>query len=109
MTVEGLGASGNGVAFLVSAGVMYEIIAAACSSPQTTELNADRRADTLMKWVNLGVGQGILFVGLAAAIDSQHRAAILWGGGVAAVLLYVQYMHAKQAGLASGLPGTEKY
>ena len=45
---------GGGVAFLVSAGIVYEIIAAACSSPQTTEINAKSRSDTLMKWVNLG-------------------------------------------------------
>ena len=110
MAVEGLGGSSNGIAFLVSAGVMYEIIAAACSSPQTTELNAAKRAPTLMKWVHLGVWQGVLFVGLAAAVDRQHRAAILWGGGTAGFLLYWQYAHAKRAGLAAeGLPGTEVY
>jgi hypothetical protein len=109
MAVEGLGGGSDGIAFLVSAGVMYEIIAAACSSPQTTELNAHRRADTLMKWVNLGVGQGILFVVLAAIWDAKHRRPILLGGTLAAVLLYGQYWHAKTAGLASGGPGTEQY
>ena len=69
MAVEGLGSSSDGIAFLVSAGVMYEIIAAACSSPQTTELNACARAGTLMKWVHLGIAQGILFVGAAVRID----------------------------------------
>lgn len=62
MAVEGLrdnSRQGQGTAFLVSAGVMYEIIAAACSSPQTTELNAGARAKTLMKWVHLGVVQGL--------------------------------------------------
>ena len=109
MAVEGLGGSSNGIAFLVSAGVMYEIIAAACSSPQTTELNAARRADTLMKWVHLGVGQGVLFVALAAFWDRQHRVAILSGGMLAAVLLYVQYAHARQSGLANGGAPTEQY
>jgi hypothetical protein len=109
MAVEGLGGSSNGIAFLVSAGVMYEIIAAACSSPQTTELNAATRADTLMKWVHLGVGQGVLFVAVAAIVDARHRRAILAGGLLAAVLLYFQYAHAKQAGLASGGPPTERY
>lgn len=108
MAVEGLGGSSDGIAFLVSAGVMYEIIAAACSSPQTTELNAGARAGTLMKWVHLGIVQGVLFVGAAAVADKQHRAAILAGGGSAAVLLYLQYAHAKRAGLASGEPGTEQ-
>lgn len=109
MAVEGLGGSSDGIAFLVSAGVMYEIIAAACSSPQTTELNATSRAGTLMKWVHLGIAQGVLFVGAAAIFDKRHRWAIAAGGGAAAVLLYAQYGHAKKAGLASGEPGTESY
>jgi hypothetical protein len=88
---------------------MYEIIAAACSSPQTTELNAASRAGTLMKWVHLGVAQGVLFVVLAAMWDRKDSAAILTGGGMAAVLLYAQYAHAKKAGLANGGPGTEHY
>ncbi len=101
--------NGNGVAFLVSAGIMYEIIAAACSSPQTTEINAGARADTLMKWVHLGIGQGVIFILIASWMDSQHRAAIIGGGMLAAVLMYGQYVHAKRAGLASDLPGTEQY
>lgn len=104
-----MGSGSDGIAFLVSAGVMYEIIAAACSSPQTTELNAAARGDTLMKWVNLGVGQGVLFVMLAAVWDRQHRRPILLGGALAAVLLYGQYWHARKAGLANGGPPTEKY
>jgi len=109
MAVEGLGDTSQGVAFLVSAGVMYEIIAAACSSPQTTELNAGKRAGTLMKWVNLGVAQGVLFVSLAAMFDRKHAVAILAGGTLAAVLLYAQYTHARTAGLKSSAPGTENY
>lgn len=109
MAVEGLNGSGDGIAFLVSAGVMYEIIAAACSSPQTTELNAGARSNTLMKWVHLGVGQGALFVGLAAYYDPGHRKAILWGGGLAAALLYWQYDHAKRTGLKNAGTPTERY
>jgi len=101
--------SGDGVAFLVSAGIVYEIIAAACSSPQTTEINATTRAGTLMKWVHLGVGQAVLFVVIAAAIDRGHRKAILAGGTIAAVLMYGQYAHAKAAGLRNGGPPTETY
>lgn len=107
MAVEGLGNQGDGIAFLVSAGVMYEIIAAACSSPQTTEINASSRADTLMKWVRLGLAQGILFVGVAAYFDRKHAVPILAGGSLAAGLLLWQYMHARDAGLRSGLAGTE--
>lgn len=99
----------NGVAFLVSAGLVYEAIAAACSSPQTMEINAKARASTLMKWVHLGVGQAAMFVLIAAYIDQRHRLAILAGGGLAAFLMYGQYVHAKKAGLASCEPGTEQY
>lgn len=100
---------GQGVAFLVSAGIVYEIIAAACSSPQTTEINASSRADTLMKWVNLGTGQAGLFVIVAAMLDAKHRLAILGGGALAIGLMYGQYIHARNAGLRSDLPGTETY
>lgn len=109
MAVEGLGGETKGVAFLVSAGVMYEIIAAACSSPQTTELNAQARSETLMKWVHLGVAQGLLFVGLAAAYDRKEAVPILVGGLLAAILLYWQYVHARNSGLASDQPATETY
>lgn len=99
--------SENGVAFLVSAGIVYEIIAAACSSPQTTEINAKSRAGTLMKWVNIGCIQAAIFVILASVMDARHRGAILGGGGLALGLMYGQYAHAKNAGLKSSEPGTE--
>jgi hypothetical protein len=98
---------GGGVAFLVSAGIVYEIIAAACSSPQTAEINASKRAGTLMKWVHIGIVQAAVFVAIAAMVDKEHRAEILAGGTLAAVLMYGQYVHAKQAGLRNGGPGTE--
>jgi hypothetical protein len=98
---------GNGVAFLVSAGIVYEIIAAACSSPQTTEINASSRADTLMKWVYLGMVQALVFVIIAAMLEQKHAPAILGGGGLAMGLMYGQYRHAKKAGLQSAMPGTE--
>ena len=97
----------NGTAFLVSAGIVYEIIAAACSSPQTTEINADTRAETLMKWVHIGVGQAAVFVTLAAIIDRTHRREIIAGGTIAAALMYVSYMHAKASGLSNPGPSTE--
>ena len=101
---------GNGTAFLVSAGIVYEIIAAACSSPQTTEINAGARASTLMKWVHIGQAQAVVFIGAAAFIDRQHRWAILGGGIAAMTIMEASYMHAKQAGLdAAGAPTTETY
>ena len=99
--------AGGGVAFLVSAGIVYEIIAAACSSPQTTEINAHSRADTLMKWVYLGIGQATVFVLLAAMLEPKRAPQILGGGFLAMGLMYGQYAHAKKAGLRSDAPGTE--
>ena len=98
-----------GIAFLVAAGIVYEIIAAACSSPQTTEINASMRAETLMKWVHIGVIQAALFVALAAYLDQKNAVPILGGGALAASLMYAQYYHAKQAGLSNPGPSTETY
>lgn len=97
----------TGIAFLVSAGIVYEIIAAACSSPQTTEINAGRRATTLMKWVYIGLAQSALFVAAAAYFDRANRTPIVAGGVTAGFLMWVQYAHAKQAGLQSNEAGTE--
>jgi hypothetical protein len=99
----------GGIAFLVSAGIVYEIIAAACSSPQTTEINASSRAHTLMKWVHIGIGQAVVFVVIAALLDPKHAMHIIGGGALAAGLMFAQYRHAKQAGLRSSLPGTETH
>lgn len=101
------GSPDRGVAFLVSAGIVYEIIAAACSSPQTTEINASSRAGTLMKWVNIGLVQAAGFVLLASMIDPGNAGPILTGGVLAGTLMYAQYVHARKAGLASPEPGTE--
>jgi hypothetical protein len=110
MAVEGLGGgSGKGVAFLVATEVMYTAIAAACSSPQTTELNAASRSKTLMKWVHIGVAQGLLLVIIGAAYDKREAVPILIGGTLAGALLYIQYVHAKKAGLTNCGPPTETH
>lgn len=108
MALERLRADGSwGIAFLVSAGIMAEIIAKACSSPQTAQINARQRAPTLMKWVNIGIVEGAVMVGVAAYFDKKHRVPIILGGVAEGVITYGQYLHARQAGLASDEPGTE--
>ena len=108
MPVSPSGGSGaNGVAFLVGAGLVFEVVAAYCSSPQTAEINADKRADTLMKWVNIGTGGAAIFIIIAAMLDQKHAAAILTGGALAGGMMYYSYVHAKKAGLASCEEGTE--
>ncbi|HEY1706421.1 MAG TPA: hypothetical protein VGG75_42655 [Trebonia sp.] len=99
------------VTFMVTAGLVYEIVAAACSSPQTAEINAKKRSATLMKWVKLGLAQSVLFVLIAIMIaeNNRKRWAAAAGGGLAGALLGLSYLHANKAGLASGEPGTESY
>ena len=101
--------AGRGVAFLIGVTAMSDIIAKACSSPQTAELNADRRAETLMKWVNIGLIEGSAVVLIAAMIDKQYALAIIAGGVIEAGITYYEYKYAKETGLASSEPGTEDY
>jgi hypothetical protein len=101
------GETGNGVAFLVSAGIVYEIIAAACSSPQTAEINADKRASTLMKWVHIGLAQSVAFVTVAVILEPKHAAPIVAGGLFAGGIMYGSYLYAMHSGLSSNEPGTE--
>jgi hypothetical protein len=87
----------NSVKVAVYATLMYDIISATNSSPQTTEINASKRASTLMKWVHLGLVQGLLFVAVGVYLDKDRWPPLL-GGGLAAALLYAQYRYALQAG-----------
>ena len=100
---------GNGdkpIKVAVYATLMYDIISATNSSPQTTEINADRRAETLMKWVYIGLVQGAFFVLIGVWLDKDRWPPIL-GGGLAAVLLWGQYQYALKAGLENRGVGTE--
>jgi hypothetical protein len=94
---------------LIAAGLTYEAIAKACSSPQTAELNADKRAPTLMKWVNIGTIEALVLVAIAAVIDPKHRLEILAGGGIAATVTYIEYLHAKSSGQKNPGPPTESW
>lgn len=109
MAVEGLGGQSNGIAFLVSAGVVYEIMAACASSPQTVQINAGARAETLMFWVHTGVAQAAVFVAAAAYVDRKHTRPILAGAILAAVILECSYLYAKREGLRARGPSTETY
>lgn len=102
------GNGGAAVKVAVYAALMYDIISATNSSPQTTEINAERRAETLMKWVHIGLAQGVIFVGIGVLLDEQRWPPLV-GGGLAAVLLYGQYIHAKNSGLSKPGPSTEEY
>lgn len=96
------------ISVAVYAELVYTVISASCSSPQTTEINASTRADTLMKWVHIGLAQGAGF-GLLGAMLDKRRWPPLLGAGLAMGLLYWQYRNALRCGLASCEPGTENY
>ena len=101
------GSGDPAVKFMVSAGLVFEIVAAACSSPQTAEINAHQRAATLMKWVNIGLGVAALFVGIAVIwLDKEHWPSLL-GGALAGAIMGLLYAYAKRSGLRSSAPGTE--
>ena len=103
-----LGGGDSSVEFMVAAGLVFEIIAAACSSPQTTEINASVRADTLMKWVIIGMVMSAVFVLIATAMSKDKKAPLM-GGGLAGAMLWMAYAHAKSAGLQNGGAPTEQY
>lgn len=91
----------------VYATLMYDIISATNSSPQTTEINASLRAETLMKWVKLGLLQGSAFVALGVMLDKQRWPPLL-GGALAGILLWFQYDYAMKCGLEKPGVSTEK-
>lgn len=111
--MDGVGVTGStAITIGVFGALTYDVIAAACSSPQTTEINAGARADTLMKWVYVGIGQAALFtaIGVAAELNQGNSPAPpLIGFTLAAGLMWASYAHAKNAGLANGGPTTENY
>lgn len=82
-----------------------DIFGSTNSSPQTTEINAARRADTLMKWVYIG---DVMAVGGGAIASLVSKS--LWPvvGTVAISILFTGlYIHAKNTGLSNLEPGTE--
>jgi hypothetical protein len=98
----------NAIKVAVYATLMYDVISATNSSPQTTEINAAKRGATLMKWVHLGLLQGTIFVIIGIYLDKDRWPPLL-GGGIAGVLLYAQYRYALKSGVENPGPRTETY
>lgn len=108
----GGGDSSHAITIAIYAALTYDIISATNSSPQTTEINAQKRAATLMKWVYIGLAQAVLFawIGYYFEVKSGRPG---WppviGVAIAGSMLYFQYVYAKECGLKSGGAGTESY
>jgi len=107
------GAVGSPAATMaIFAALTYDVISATNSSPQTTEINAAARSETLMKWVHIGMVQVAIFavIGVVLEMRSSHP---VWppalGSGLAGFMLYGQYIHARNSGLRKPGPATEHY
>lgn len=101
--------SGETAAILIGVWATFalDVFSTFTSSPQTTELNAHARADTLMKWVTIGAAVAVLG-GLAGTVKSGKIWPLLAASFVT-VMMVGFYRHAKNAGLASSEPATEAY
>lgn len=87
-----------------------DIYSADNSSPQTTHINAHKRAPTLMKWVNIAAIESAAVVWLLSlTAPSGHRRYPLAGGLLALIVTYGQYLYAKAEGLREGGEPTEDY
>lgn len=77
------------------------------SSPQTTEINATARADSLMKWVYIADVVALSGGAIGSYLGKSAIPVIATGGVVLG--MHLLYTHAKRAGLSSDAPGTESY
>jgi hypothetical protein len=109
VSLENLGRSATwGIAFLVAVEVVATIVAKAVSSPQTTELNPVR-ANTLMKWVNIGVVEAAVIIAVAVYVDRRNIKPIVYGALTEGAITYAEYLYARKCSLVSDEPGTETY
>ncbi len=95
------------VKIAVYAALSYDIVSAVNSSPQTAELNAQQRAETLMKWVKIAELQIAGFAVLGTLIDKTPWPAV--GAALGGGLMWIQYQHAMKSGLQNPGSPTETY
>lgn len=92
----------DAIAFGVAADLVYNVFSATNSSPQTTELFAGDRADTLWKYVRLGGAQSAILIAIMA-----YRGRSVWalfGGALAGGFMWAMYSHALKSGKADASP-----
>jgi hypothetical protein len=102
-----LGGDSPAVKIGVYAALGYDIVSAVNSSPQTAELNAQARAETLMKWVKLAELQIAGFALFGMLLDRSVWPGV--GAALAGGIMWIQYKHAIEAGLANPGQPTEDY
>jgi hypothetical protein len=107
ITGNPLGRTGRMLTVAVSAEMVYQLVGANLSSPQTNELNAGARAPTLQKWVNVTNLEAAGWIGFLIILDGS-----LWplvGGGLALAGMMIKYRYAINAGVNSPAAPTEAY
>lgn len=92
----------SALAFGVYADLAYNIYSATNSSPQTTELFAGDRSETLQKYVMMGHAQALALGAFGAWLDKSFWPLI----GVAAVgvVMHMMYQHALTSGSGQAPP-----
>lgn len=96
---------GASTLFGVYLDMAYNVASANLSSPQTTELFASARSDTLWKHVKRADAQVALYTALGAMIaNGENRGSWVWpvfGGTLAGLIMHASYAVALRDGLAS--------
>src|SRR5215472_4291403 len=90
----------------VAAEMVYQLVGSNMSSPQTAELNAEARAPTIQKWVNLTNAEAVAWIVFLSVLDGSMWPAL--GGGLALAGMVLKYRHAITSGLAGGGQPTER-
>jgi preprotein translocase subunit SecY len=98
---------GNGTSLAILVGVWatfaLDVFSTLNSSPQTTEINVQRRQESLMYWV--AICAAVAIGGGAIATTVSRKAWPLVATATVAAGMYLLYVHAKRRGLARANEG----
>lgn len=99
------GTAGAALLFGVYVDAVFNLYSFTNSSPQTTELFAKQRANTLMKYVKIGdiAGIAIGLIGVGLAPKGQRMWPMI-GAGSAVIFAHLLYNHALASGTKGALP-----
>lgn len=104
--------NGNGFSWAALIGIyaalIFDVFSSTNSSPQTTEMFAKDRANTLWKWVRIGAVISIMFIALAAFTEMRDKKtdkSTMWapiiGGTMALGVMWWMYSNALKSGGAA--------
>lgn len=95
-------ASGSLVAILIGVWATFalDVFSTLNSSPQTTELFAEDRQDSLMHWVAIGTAVGIGGGAIASVLSKKPWPLVATTG--VSIGMYLMYCHAVKRGVDNG-------